>query len=294
MFVSCTIVGFLAVLNATGQEIEPRAYSPAPLGTTFVVAGFGRAQGPILVDPSLDIHDFNDDVWLLTAGGGRVFGVAGHQARVFALFPMAVGSVSGDVQPQVFSQTLKGLVDPRFKVTLGLLGAPATKTVVTQRSLVVGTTLTVSTPLGQYDPTHLVNVSRHRWAFKPEVGVSHVVGRWTLGAQSGVWLYTTNDQYYPGHARQSQDPIVTIQTNVTYALTRRSWWALGGTLFSGGQTRIDGVESPNLQRNSRIGATLSLPIAANQSVQLIYGTGITTRRGWDFSSLVVTWQFVTF
>jgi hypothetical protein len=113
-----------------------------------VVAGFGRAQGPILLDPSLDIHDFNGDVWLLTAGVGRVFGVAGHQARVLALFPIAVGSVSGDFQPQTFSQTLRGLVDPRFKVTLGLLGAPATKTVGSHRSLVVGTSLTVSARLG--------------------------------------------------------------------------------------------------------------------------------------------------
>jgi hypothetical protein len=291
---ACTLVGSLAVPNAAGQEIESRAYSPAPLGTQFVVAGFGHAQGPILLDPSLDIDDFNGDVWLLTAGVGRVFGVAGHQARVFALFPIAVGSVSGDVQRQTFSQTVSGLVDPRFKVTLGLLGAPATKTVAAQRPLVVGTSLTVSAPLGQYDRTQLVSLSRHRWAFKPEVGISHVVGHWTFEAQTGVWVFMTNDQYYPGHARQSQDPIVAIQTNVSYALTRRSWLAVGGTLFSGGQTRVDGVENPNLQRNSRIGAALSLPIAAKQSVQVIYGTGVTTRRGWDFSSLIVTWQFVTF
>jgi hypothetical protein len=292
--VACTIAGFLSVSNAAGQEIEPRAYSPTPLGTTFVAAGLGRARGPILLDPSLDIDDFNGDVWLLTAGIGRVFGVAGHQARVLALFPIAFGSVSGDVQQQTFSQTLRGLADPRFKVTLGLFGSPATKTPATQRPLVVGTSLTVVAPLGQYDPTTLVSLSRHRWAFKPEVGISHVIGRWTLEAQTGVWLFTTNDQYYPGHAQQSQDPIVAIQTNVSYALTRRSWLAVGGTLFSGGQTRVGGVESPNLQRNSRIGATLSLPIAAKQSVQLIYGTGVTTRRGWDFSSLIVTWQFVTY
>jgi hypothetical protein len=36
--------------GAVAQDLEPRAYSPAPIGTTFVVAGFGRSQGPILVD----------------------------------------------------------------------------------------------------------------------------------------------------------------------------------------------------------------------------------------------------
>jgi hypothetical protein len=41
-------------------------------------------------------------------------------------------------------------------------------------------------------------------------------------------------------------------------------------------------------------ATLSLPIAAKQSVQFVSSTGVTTRRGWDFNSFNVTWQFVSF
>jgi hypothetical protein len=235
-------------------------------------------------------------VWLITAGIGRVFSLAGHQARVFALIPIAFGSVSADVQQHSFSQTVRGLVDPRFKITIGLIGAPATKSVTapTQRALIVGTSFTLSAPLGQYDRTQPVTLGRHHWGFKPEIGISDVVGRWTLEAQTGVWLFTTNDQYYPGYAHRSQDPIVSTQANVSYALTRRSWLAIGGTMFSGGQTRVDGVPDPNLERNSRIGATFSVQIAAKQALQFVYGTGVTTRRGWDDSSFNVTWQFLTF
>lgn len=290
------VVAFLTASRAAAQEMEPRAYSPAPVGTTFLVAGFGHFQGPVLVDPSLDIDTVNGDVWLMTTGVGRVFGIAGRQTRVFALIPVAFGTVSADAQQQAFSQTVRGLVDPRVKMTVGLIGAPATKSVTAaaHRPLVVGTSVTVSLPLGEYDRTQPVSLGRHRWGFKPELGISDVIGRWTVEGQAGVWLFTTNNQHYPGNAHQSEDPIVAVQAHVSYALTRRSWLAVSGTAFSGGQTRVDGIAQPNLQRNSRIGATLSLPIAAKQSVQFVYGAGVATRRGWDFSSFNVTWQFVTF
>jgi len=44
-----------ALLSA--QELEPRAYSPAPIGTKFLIAGFGGSKGSILLDPSLDVSD---------------------------------------------------------------------------------------------------------------------------------------------------------------------------------------------------------------------------------------------
>jgi hypothetical protein len=77
-------------------------------------------------------------------------------------------------------------------------------------------------------------------------------------------------------------------------LTRRSWLAVNATWFAGGETRIDGVPNPDLQRNTRIGATLSIPILGQQSIKFAYSTGATTRRGSDFNTLNATWQLVMF
>jgi hypothetical protein len=288
---------FFAGRSASAQELEPRAYSPAPVGTTFVLGGFGRSQGAILLDPSLDVENVQGDLWIATAGVGRVFGLAGRQARVLAVVPVAWGAVAGDVSNHPERQDLRGLVDPRFKLSIGLHGAPAlarTDFAKARRRVVIGASVTVMPPWGQYSAAQLVNLGYNRWAFKPEIGVSHQVGRWTFEGYGGAWFFTTNDRYYPGRAQRRQDPIWAWQSHIGYALPHRSWLAFNGTWFAGGQTRMDGLENPDLQSNTRLGVTLSVPISAQQSLKFVYSTGATTRRGSDFNTFNVTWQLVTF
>ncbi|HKP81176.1 MAG TPA: hypothetical protein VJT69_04115, partial [Pyrinomonadaceae bacterium] len=40
-----------------GQEMEPRAYSPAPRGAQFVLLGYGYQSGDVLLDSSLPLKD---------------------------------------------------------------------------------------------------------------------------------------------------------------------------------------------------------------------------------------------
>ena len=81
---------------------------------------------------------------------------------------------------------------------------------------------------------------------------------------------------------------------MSYALPARAWIAVNGTWFGGGQTRVDRALNPDEQRNSRMGVTLSIAIARQQSLKFVYTTGATTRRGSDFDTFNVTWQVVTF
>jgi hypothetical protein len=160
--------------------------------------------------------------------------------------------------------------------------------------VVVGASVTVVPPWGQYSATQLVNLGYNRWAFKPEVGVSRQVGRWTLEGYAAAWFFTMNDRYFPGRAQRSQDPIWAWQGHIGYALPHRTWVAFNGTRFSGGQTRVDAVVNADRQRNSRLGATLSVPMSAHQSLKFVYSTGAATRRGSDFNTFNVTWQLVAF
>ena len=88
--------------------------------------------------------------------------------------------------------------------------------------------------------------------------------------------------------------MIALQGHTSYALPGRAWLAVNGTWFAGGETRVDGVLNPDLQRNTRLGATLSIPITGQQSVKFVYRTGARTRRGSDFNTFSATWQLVMF
>jgi hypothetical protein len=282
---------------AHAQELEPRSYSPAPIGTTFVLGGFGRSDGGILFDPSLDIDNVKADVWIATVGAGHVFDMFGRQSRVLAAVPIAWGSIAGDVHAQVQRQDLAGLADPRFKLTVGLLGARALtrdEFTRTRRVATMGASLTVMPPWGQYRATQLVNLGYHPWALKPELGISLPARRWTIDAYAGVWLFTTNRSYFPGTAEKRQDPVLAVQGHASYALSARTWLAVNGTWFAGGETYLEGVLNPDLQRNTRFGITYSVPLARQQSLKFVYSTGTSTRRGSDFNTFNITWQLVMF
>ena len=283
--------------SAEAQELEPRAFSPSPTGTTFVLGAFGKSEGGILFDPALDIDNVQADLWVATLGAGHTFRLGGRQARILGVLPTAWGSVAGDVHAQAQRQDLAGLVDPRFKLSVGLIGAPAitlAQFAAAPRRTAVGASVTVVPPWGQYRPRQLVNLGYNRWAVKPEIGLSHPVGRWTLDASAGAWLFSTNRSYYPSRAVKRQGAVVALQGQASYSLPRRSWLAVNATWFAGGETRVDGIPNPDLQRNTRIGATLSIPIVGLHSIKIAYSTGTTTRRGSDFDTFNATWQLVMF
>jgi hypothetical protein len=293
-----TAFALLGVLStAHAQELEPRAFSPSPVGTTFVLGGVGKSEGGILFDPALDIDNVQADLWIATVGAGRTFALGGRQARILAVFPMAWGSVAGDVHDQAQRQDLAGLVDPRFKLSVGLAGAPAlslSQFATAPRRTALGAGVTVVPPWGQYESEQLVNLGYNRWAVKPELGASHPVGRWTLDGAVGVWLFSTNRSYFPARAVKRQEAVVAVQGHASYALPRRSWAGVNATWFAGGETRVDGVPNPDLQRNTRLGATLSIAIVGQQSIKFAYSTGTATRRGSDFNTFNATWQLVMF
>ncbi|MET0984073.1 MAG: hypothetical protein ABW034_01570 [Steroidobacteraceae bacterium] len=47
---------------------------------------------------------------------------------------------------------------------------------------------------------------------------------------------------------------------------------------------VDGTRSNDLQKNSRVGATLALPVNRHNSIKLHASSGVSTRTGSDFDS----------
>jgi small neutral amino acid transporter SnatA (MarC family) len=282
---------------APAQELDLRAFAPAPVGTTIVLTGVGGSKGAIVFDPSVGVTGAEADLHVVTTGLGYTFALAGRQARVLAVFPIAWGNIAGDVNAQPQRQDLHGLADPRIRVSIGLRGAPAllpAEFAAAPKGTAVGASVTVMPPWGHYDSGQLVNLGYNRWAFKPEIGATRTYRRWTFDAAAGIWFFTDNRAYYPGRLRKAQDPLLSLQSHVSYSFPNRMWIGIASTWFGGGETRVEGVVNPDEQRNTRLGATLSLPLSRFQSVKVVYSTGATTRRGTDFDSFSVNWQLVRY
>ena len=293
------LVGLMSVTCATApaaaQEMEPKAYSASPVGATFLVGSLSRSTGSVVSDPVLPITDINASINGAVVGVGATFGLFGKLALISAAVPYAWGTVSGRVFEDAREVSRSGLADSRVRLSVNLRGNDAMRLAQfakTPRKTIVGTSLTVVAPTGQYDGTKLINLGTHRWAFKPEVGIAVPKGHWDIDAYAGVWLFTDNDDFFTGGRVRDQDPVIAIQGHVSYTFKPRLWLAVDTTWYHGGSVRVDAGEPSAAVNNSRLGATLSIPASRRQSFKIAYSSGLAVRTGSDFRTIAVGWQFL--
>jgi hypothetical protein len=284
-----------AATPAAAQDLEPKAYSASPVNTTFVIAGVARSTGSVVFDPTLPFKDVEARLNGLVLGVGTTFSLAGKLALVSAVVPYSWGNITGLVQEEAREITRAGLADSRVKLSVNLLGNPAMRLrefAKAPRRTIVGTSLTVQAPSGEYDETKLINLGTNRWAFKPEVGVSIPRGRWDIDAYMATWLFTQNTDFFPGGLTRVQDPVVALQAHVSYTFRPRWWLAVDGTWYSGGAAQVEDDEPIGAVSNSRLGATLSIPAGQRQSFKVSYSAGVAVRTGTDFRTLAIGWQWL--
>ena len=276
------------------QELEPGAYAPAPTGLNIAVATNSFSFGDLTFDPALPIEDASSKMNFTTLGYGRTLGLAHRFSSISVGVPIVVGHLEGRYLGELAEASRFGLGDPRVRFAVNLYGAPAADRQsfgrIRSRRL-VGTSLTVSLPMGQYSSDRLVNIGNHRWAFKPEVGMVNALGRWTIETSAGVWLFTNNDEFYGGRVR-SQDPIGSMQLHVHYAVGRRMLVSGNSNFYFGGRTTVNGRENLDLQRNARIGATMSHAMAGGRTLRLAVSQGAVTTIGGAFTNISVAFQQV--
>jgi len=59
-----------------------------------------------------------------------------------------------------------------------------------RQKTILGVSLRVIAPTGQYSPAQLINWGINRWAFKPEFGYSRARSKWVVDGYCGAWFYT--------------------------------------------------------------------------------------------------------
>lgn len=279
--------------TAAAQEMEPRAYSPAPIGTQFVLLSYGYQSGDVLLDSSLPLKDVSTSLNAASIGYGRTFNLLGRQANAAVLFPYLWGTARGTVFEDQVNVRRSGGGDIRVRFSTVFKGGEARNAkefAQQKRSTIIGASISMVVPTGQYDPARLVNPGSNRWAFKPEIGVSKPRGRWTLEVMGGAWLFTSNKSFL-GNSRRAQNPMVSFQGAVIYTLRPRMWVSGNATFYTGGSTVLNDTANEDRQRNARVGATFSYPLNQQQSVKVVWAKGVTTRIGGNLNTIAVAWQY---
>ncbi len=298
-------VGFALVVIAVvpsaarGQQLEPRAYSASPVGTNFAGVGYGYAFGQVLFDPSLPVTDVRAYVNSVSLGYGHTFGVGGMQGLVTGTIPYVWGGLKGMVGTSDSMVTRSGIGDLSVKLSLNIIGSPALRPQEFAKTpphpFILGASLLVIAPTGQYDPAHVINIGAHRWSLKPEVGVSYIVDRKLfLDFYTAVQWFAENTRFYPGSSTTAQAPLVSLQAHVSYTFSKRIWAAIESTWYNGGATSTNGGPPGGRQDNSRVGAQFSFMITSGMSIKPSYSRGATATFGSRFTTWAVAYQVVWF
>jgi Putative MetA-pathway of phenol degradation len=267
-----------------------------PTGGNIAVLSYGRSSGGVLFDPSLPVEDVRAVIHSGVLLYGHSFGLFGRSASAAIALPYAWGEMNGLLAGDYQRITRSGLADLRGQLTVNLLGGPALaprEFAKHRPSTILGLSLAVAAPTGQYDPAKLINIGANRWSFKPELGFSRTKQRWYLELYGGVWFFGANGDYYGGSVRE-QDPIGTFQAHVSYTFKPRLWLAADATFYTGGRTKLNGIAKADLQQNSRLGAALAVPVGQRSVLKVSWASGFTTRIGADFDLLGVAFQTVWF
>jgi hypothetical protein len=282
-----------APTHAGAAELEPRAYSNTPVGLNFLIAGYAYSEGGLSTSGSSPIKDAQLRIHTEVLAYARALDVWGKSGKFDVILANSQLSGTATVGGQPRERQVSGLNDPRFRFSVNFYGAPALSMqefANYRQDLLIGASVQVSAPVGQYDSSKLVNLGANRWFIKPDIGISKASGRLTLELSAGVTFFTKNDDYFGGQTLE-QDPVYSAQAHVTYNFGNGVWGALDGTYDYGGRTTVNGVRSDDEQGNSRVGATLALPVNRKNSIKLYASTGVTTRSGTDYNIGGIAWQY---
>src|SRR4030095_6259920 len=144
-----TIV-LVATMTAEAQDMEPRAYSNAPVGMNFLILGYGYSRGDVTVDSSSPIKDAELTVHSAVLGYARALDVWGRAGKLDVVLPYAWLSGSAKVAGQTLDREVSGLGDPRVRSSVLLYGAPALSLpefADYKPDLIIGASLSLTAPL---------------------------------------------------------------------------------------------------------------------------------------------------
>lgn len=291
LYLCCLVLAPLA----GAQELTPRAYWPAPTGTQLLSIGAVYTRGDIVPDPSLPITGIDSKIGTTYVAYLRTLDLFGRSSNLIFELPYSWGDTLGEHSDQgLLEREYQGFGDISATLSINLIGAPAMDRegfaeLRRNPRPILGASLKLVAPTGNYDNDRLINVGANRWATKAELGSMVVLNnKLLLEIEAGVWLFGDNDDFL-GVTRK-QDPIYSVELHLVRRFAPGFWASLDMNGYRGGRSEIDGRRMKDLQRDSKFGATVVFPFAKRHAIKVSYATGSINDSDESFDMYQVSYQ----
>ena len=281
--------------SASAQELAPRAFWPAPQGTRFIGLGYAYSTGDVVTDPSLPLVGVDSGIDTTVVAYQHTVSFIGRTTNIQFEVPYVDGQTSGAYLGQPVERNVSGLGDVSATVSVNLMGAPSMTPEQFQAfrlnpKPILATSIKVVAPTGEYDADKLINAGTNRWAAKLKFGyIQPMPRKWVLELAAGVWFFEDNDKFL-GTTRE-QEPIGAFDVSVVKRVRPGVWGSIDANYYTGGRTIIDGTRSADLQRNSRVGASLAYAFGRRHAIKISASAGVVTESGGDFNTYILNYFF---
>jgi hypothetical protein len=283
--------------QVNAQDLEPRRWGHLPTGMTVIGVGYGYTDSFVYFSPFWKITDATAEINSFGVSALYTFDMAGKSARISFFLPYLSGRWAGNIDNEYDSVKLHGFSDPRLRMSVNLYGAPALKGTEFTRyraqhptNTVVGASLAVSIPLGQYDEDELVNLSSNRWTVRPQIGVVHSHGPWSFELTGSLFLFSNNNNFID-NTRLEQKTMYSAQAHVIYDFKPGLWASLSTGYGTGGRVYLEKEKTAFEVNNWLWAASFGFPIGKSQSVKLVWLSGRTQNDvGRDSDNILLSWS----
>ena len=143
------LVAATSTSSARAQDIEPRAYSNAPIGVNFLIAGYAYTRGGVAFGPQLPITNPNLNTSSAVVAYARVLDLWGMSAKFDATVPYTWLSGTADYKGETMSRNVNGFANSAFRLSINLYGAPAftlKEFASWEQDLIIGASFRVTAP----------------------------------------------------------------------------------------------------------------------------------------------------
>jgi hypothetical protein len=224
------------------------------------------------------------------------FSLLGRTANYLVELPYTWGLTEGTIINTRAERRLSGFNDMGITLAVNLMGAPSMNLAEFQQlrnnpRMILGMSIKVQLPTGQYMSDKFINVGTNRWAFNPELGsLIPLFPKLILEIVTGAWFFTRDNDYVTG--TRKQQPVLSGEIHLVKRFKPGLWASLEGNYFWGGRQKIGDNQLGDIQRNSKIGATVAVPFGHRHAIKLGYSLGIVTTYGTDFNQFLATYTMV--